>query len=88
MARKMAMEVLHIYIFEDCIYTKNREKTASCNTRCSPISMSCHDVVNQGSKVQSPVSPVYKMRLSAVALSLYDLSCWWDIKHKRNNRYL
>ena len=88
MTRKMAIEVLHIYIFEDCIYTTNREITAGCNTRCSPIlSMRrCHDVVNQGSKVQSPVSPVCQMRLSAVALSLYELSCWWDILNTKTQQ--
>ena len=29
-----------------------------------------------------PASPVCRIRLKAVAPSPYDLSCWWDVKHK------
>ena len=30
-----------------------------------------------------PASPVIQMRLLVVALSSYDISCWYDIKHKQ-----
>ena len=74
----MAMEVKHIYIFEDCIYTKT-EKYQQAVTQDVRLYLWGAAMV---SKVQSPASPVCQMRLSAVAPSLYDLSFWWDVKHK------
>ena len=39
-------------------------------------------------KFRYEAKPVCRMRLKAVALSLYDLSCWWEVKHKHTDNKL
>ena len=50
------------------------------------------NIMEQGTfnilEVHFKTFPVCWMNLYAVALSPYDLGCWWDVKHKHKQKEL